>query len=120
MDASQLIDERIKELSDWRGQKIAYLRKLIHDVCPEISEEWKWGSPIFSYHGMVCSLGSFKDHVKVHFFQGAAILDSDQLFNAGLEAKGTRGIDLFEKDVIAEEKLKELLKRAVQYNKSKS
>ena len=119
MNPSELIDQRIVELNDWRGKLISRLRKIIHDTSPEIKEDWKWGSPVFTYNGLVCSLGSFSDHVKIHFFKGASLKDPKGLFNAGLEAKGTRGIDFFKDDQIAVADLKELIRLAVEQNTSK-
>ena len=119
MTPSELIDQRIQELGDWRGERISRLRKTIHDASPEINEDWKWGSPVFTHNGLVCSLGSFSDHVKIHFFKGASLSDPNGLFNAGLEAKGTRGIDLFEKDEINEPDLQDLIRSAVLHNTSK-
>ncbi len=119
MNASELIDQRIAELGDWRGEMIVHLRNVIHEVSPDIQEDWKWGSPIFVYNGMICSLGSFSNHIKIHFFKGAALSDPHKLFNAGLEAKSMRGIDLFEGDTINESHLKELIKEAMVLNSNK-
>src|SRR3989304_6172849 len=102
MDASKLIDKRIAETRDWRGKVMARLRKLIHEAEPKITEEWKWDSPIFSNGGMVISIGAFKDHVKANFFKGASIKDPKKLFNAGLDAKATRAIDIHEGDKLDE------------------
>src|ERR1700680_800310 len=99
MNASEQIDKQIAELDDWRGKMISRLRKIVHDADPDIVEEWKWGTAVFSDSGMVCAVGAFKDHVKVNFFKGA-LLDDKKLFNAGLEAKATRAIDISEKDKI--------------------
>ena len=119
MSASELIDKRIAELSDWRGKLLARLRKIIHDADSEIVEEWKWGTAIFSDHGMVCALGAFKDHIKVNFFRGASLKDPHKLFNSGLEAKGSRSIDLKEADKIAESAFKDLVREAASFNKTK-
>ncbi len=73
MDATKLIDKRIADTKDWRGKVMARLRKLVHEADADITEEWKWDSPIFSHGGMVLSIGSFKGHVKVHFFKGASV-----------------------------------------------
>ena len=115
---SQLITNHIAELSDWRGQRMVALRQLIHEVDPEIAEEWKWGTPVFTHKGMVCALGAFKDHVKVNFFKGADLPDPHKLFNAGLEAKGTRAIDFHEGDSVNKPSLKELIRAAVDRNLS--
>ena len=118
MTASQHIDQFIKELTDWRGKWIAHLRELILKTAPEVSEEWKWGVPVWSYKGNVVASGVFKDHVKLNFFKGASLKDPKGLFNSGLEAKGTRAIDIGENDDIDETALKELVRSAVDFNAS--
>lgn len=115
---SQHIDNQIKELADWRGEILARLRKLILDAAPELTEEWKWGTAVWSQKGNVVSAGAFKDHVKLNFFKGASLKDPDGLFNAGLDAKATRGIDFHEGDEIDEPALKNLIREAVAYNMS--
>lgn len=117
--AAQRINNQIAELSDWRGSLIARLRQLIHDAVPDITEEWKWGTPVWSENGLVCSAGAFKDHVKLNFFQGAFLPDPKHLFNAGLDAKATRAIDFNEGSDLDEEGLKDLIHAAVGYNRSK-
>jgi hypothetical protein len=119
MDASKLIDKRIADTKDWRGKEMARLRRLIHEADPKITEEWKWDSPVFTNGGMVLSIGGFKDHVKANFFKGASIKDPKKLFNAGLEAKATRSIDLFEGDKLDDKAFKDLVKAAVAFNSSK-
>lgn len=119
MDASKLIDKNIAETKDWRGKQLARLRKLIHEADPKITEEWKWDSPVFTHDGMVLSIGAFKDHVKATFFKGSSLKDPKKLFNAGLEAKATRSIDLFEGDKLDEKAFKELVKTAVAFNAAK-
>ena len=116
MTASQHIDDQIKELGDWRGKTLARLRKLILEAAPELTEEWKWGSPVWAYKGNVLSGGAFKDHVKLNFFNGASLKDPKGLFNAGLDAKASRGIDLSEGDTIDEPALKDLIRAAVAYD----
>lgn len=118
MTASQHIDKQIKELGDWRGKMLAHLRKLILDSAPIITEEWKWGTGVWSHKGNVVSVGVFKDHVKVNFFKGASLKDPKRLFNAGLDAKDTRSIDFSEGDKINESALKDLVRAAVAYNMS--
>jgi hypothetical protein len=118
MTASQHIDQFIKELTDWRGKWIARLRELILKTAPEVSEEWKWGVPVWSYKGNVVASGVFKDHVKLNFFKGASLKDPKGLFNSGLEAKGTRAIDIGENDDIDGTALKELVRAAVDFNAS--
>jgi hypothetical protein len=118
MDASEQITQHINELADWRGKLTARLRKLILTVDPDITEEWKWGTPVWSHKGNVVAVGAFQDHVKITFFKGASLPDSHGLFNAGLDAKATRAIDLFEGDKLKEPALKELIRAAVAFNLS--
>lgn len=120
MSASQQIDSYIKDLGDWRGQMIARLRKLILDAAPDLTEEWKWDTPVWSHKGNVLAAGVFKDHVKLNFFKGASLEDPNGLFNAGLDAKATRAIDIAEGEEIDEPALKDLVRIAVAYNASGS
>ena len=115
---SQLITNQIAELADWRGKMLARLRKLILEAAPDITEEWKWDTAVWSEKGLVCSAGIFKDHVKLNFFKGASLKDPKGLFNAGLDAKATRAIDFREGDDINESALKELFRAAVAHNVS--
>ena len=115
-NASQQIDTYIQGMDDWRGMMIARLRKLILDAAPELTEEWKWDTPVWSHKGNVVAAGVFKDHVKLNFFKGASLEDPRGLFNAGLEAKATRAIDIAEGEEIDEVALKELVRTAVAYN----
>lgn len=117
-NAAQLITNQIAELADWRGKLLARLRKLILATDPGITEEWKWGTPVWSHNGNVVAVGAFKDHLKVNFFKGASLPDPHGLFNAGLDAKATRAIDLHEGDKIDEAALKELIRTAVALNTS--
>ena len=119
MDTSKLIDNRIAELSDWRGKTIARVRKLIRDAVPDIVEEWKWDTPVWSRNGNVVAAGAFQDHVKLNFFRGA-LLEDHHLFNAGLDAKATRAIDIHEGDTIDEAALKDLIRAAAELNNTKS
>ena len=116
MNASERIDQQIAELADWRGPMIARLRKLILEADPNLTEEWKWGTAVWSHQGLVCSAGAFKQTVKLNFFQGAFLEDPHKLFNAGLDAKKTRSIDFREGDAVDESALKELIRTAVAYN----
>lgn len=118
MSAPEQITQRITELDDWRGKLLARLRKLILKADPDIVEEWKWDTPVWSHQGNVVAVGAFQDHLKINFFKGAALPDPHGLFNAGLEAKATRAIDLYEGEKIDEAALKELLRAAVAYNLS--
>jgi len=113
---SQLIDNQIAELADWRGKIFARLRTMVHEAAPNIIEEWKWDTAVWSQNGLVCSAGVFKDHIKINFFKGASLKDPKGLFNAGLEAKATRAIDFNEGDAINEPALKELISAAVAFN----
>jgi len=116
LSASQLITSKIAELPDWRGNLIAHVRELIHEVAPAITEEWKWGTAVWSQKGNVLAVASFKDHIKINFFKGASLEDPHGLFNAGLEAKATRAIDIRESDDIPESALRELIRAAAAFN----
>ena len=116
MDASKQIDKQIAGLPDWRGELIARLRQLIHKADPDITEEWKWGTAVWSHGGLVCAAGAFKSHVKLNFFKGAALKDPKKLFNAGLDAKTMRSIDFRKGDAIDESAVEELIRAAVSHN----
>ena len=116
---SQRITNYITELADWRGKMLARLRKLILEADPAMVEEWKWDTPVWSHRGNVVAAGAFKDHIKLNFFKGASLQDPHSLFNAGLEAKATRAIDIHEGDTINEPALQELIRAAVAQNASK-
>jgi hypothetical protein len=113
---SQLITKYIDGLGGWRGSMLARLRKIILEAAPEIAEEWKWGTPVWSHKGLVCAAGAFKDHVKVNFFKGASLKDPKGLFNAGLDAKLMRAVDLHEGDKIDAPALRGLVRAAVALN----
>ena len=118
--ASQLIDERIKELGDWRGATLTRVRALIHDADPEIVEEWKWrGVPVFSHGGIVCTGETYKKVVKLTFQKGAALQDPAGLFNSSLEGNVRRAIDIHEGETIDEAALKDLIRAAVALNLQK-
>jgi hypothetical protein len=119
MTSSEQITVYLESLPGWKRDRLKLFRDLIHEADPEITEEWKWNTPVFSHNGMVCAFGSFSDHVKINFFQGAALPDPNSLFNAGLEAKKTRSIDFKETDSFDEEALKALLRIAVLHNTAK-
>jgi hypothetical protein len=115
--ASLLIDERIKELGDWRGKTLAKVRKLIHAADPEIVEEWKWmGTPVWSHAGIVCTGEAYKNVVKLTFAKGAAVADPSGLFNSSLDGNVRRAIDIREGEKIDEAALKELIRAAVALN----
>ena len=115
--ASALIDERIRELGDWRGKMLAKLRAIIHQADPEIVEEWKWrGTPVFSHGGIVCTGETYKNAVKLTFAKGAALKDPAGLFNSSLEGNVRRAIDIHEGDTVNEAALKDLIRAAVMLN----
>jgi hypothetical protein len=114
---SELIDERIHELSDWRGELLARLRGLIHEADPEIVEEWKWrGTPVFEHDGIVCTGETYKEVVKMTFAKGASVDDPKGLFNSSLEGNTRRAIDFREGEEIDEDALKALIRAAVALN----
>ena len=119
------IDERIRELDDWRGALLKRVRKLILEADPEVAEEWKWakatspGTPVWSHHGGICTGETYKQVVKLTFFQGASLKDPAGLFNSSLEGKTRRAIDLREGDEIDERAFKALIRAAVAFNVAK-
>jgi hypothetical protein len=115
--ASALIDERIKDLGDWRGKMLAKVREIIHAADPEIVEEWKFmGTPVFSHGGIVCTGESYKKVVKMTFAKGAALQDPAGLFNSSLDGNIRRAIDIHEGEKVNEAALKELIRAAVALN----
>lgn len=115
--ASKKIDQRIEELGDWRGETLSRLRKLIHDVDPQIQEEWKWmGTPCWYRDGGVCTGESYKQVVKLTFFRGAALADPKQLFNSSMEGNVRRAIDFREGEKVNETAFKALIKAAIAAN----
>ena len=115
--ASAFIDERIKELGDWRGPTLANVRKIIHEADPEIVEEWKWmGTPVWSHAGIVCTGETYKSVVKMTFARGAALSDPSRLFNSSLEGNVRRAIDIREGEAINAAALKKLIRAAVALN----
>jgi len=117
MSASERIDRSIADLDDWRGAVLAEIRRLIHDVDPEVIEEWKWmGSPVWSHEGMYALANAHKGKVKLTFFHGAALRDPRKLFNAGTGGSTWRAIDFREGDTIDKTALAALLREAVSYN----
>ncbi len=118
---SQLIDERIRELGDWRGETLARLRALIREADPEVVEEWKWrGVPVWSHAGIICTGETYKNVVKMTFLKGAALDDPAGLFNASLEGNTRRAIDIRQGETIDEAALKSLVRAAVALNTSKA
>ena len=119
--ASELIDARITELSDWRGKMLSRLRTLVKEADPEVVEEWKWrGVPVWSHNGLICTGETYKNVVKMTFAKGAALNDPSGLFNSSLEGNTRRAIDLREGEEIDEGALKALVRAAVTLNKSKT
>jgi hypothetical protein len=116
--SSRLISDYIAGLGDWRGAMLARLRKIILQASPGLTEEWKWGTPVWSQDGLVCAASAFQNHVKVNFFKGASLKDPKHLFNAGLDAKAMRSIDFHQGDTIDTPALKALVKAAVAQNAS--
>ena len=115
--ASAFIDEKIKELGDWRGKTLAKVRQIIHEADPEILEEWKWrGTPVWSHGGIVCAGETYKNVVKMTFAKGAALADPSGLFNSSLEGKVRRAIDFREGEKIDEKAFKALVRAAVALN----
>jgi len=114
--ASALIDARIEELEDWRGKTLARVRKVIHQVDPGIVEEWKWGIPVWSHDGIVCTGETYKSAVKLTFARGAALADPTGLFTSSLEGKVRRAVDLREGERLDEAALKALVRAAVALN----
>jgi hypothetical protein len=117
---SARIDERIRELGDWRGTMLAKVRALIHDADPEIEEEWKWmGTPVFSHSGIVCTGETYKSVVKLTFAKGASLPDPARLFNSSLDGNVRRAIDIRENDKVNEKALKDMIRAAVALNLEK-
>jgi len=115
--AASKIDERIKQLGDWRGKMLAKMRALIHDADPEIVEEWKWmGTPVFSHGGIVCTGETYKSVVKLTFAKGAALKDPAGLFNSSLDGNVRRAIDICQDEKVNEAALKDLIRAAVALN----
>ena len=114
---AQLIDARIKELGDWRGQTLARIRKLIHEADPDVVEEWKWrGVPVWYHDGMICTGETYKNAVKLTFAKGASLDDPSRLFNSSLDGNTRRAIDIHEGDTINEKALKALIHAAIALN----
>jgi len=121
-NASKLVDKRIRELGDWRGETLSKVRGIIKEADPDIVEEWKWvkptnpGTPVWSHNGGICTGETYKNVVKLTFFKGAALNDPSGLFNSSLDGKVRRAIDIKENDKINEDALKNLIREAVALN----
>ena len=115
---STMIDERIKELGDWRGKTLSRIRTLIKQADPKVVEEWKWGGPVWSHDGLICTGETYKSTVKMTFHRGAALEDPSGIFNSSLEGNTRRAIDFREGEKIDEDALKDLIRAAVVLNKS--
>ncbi len=116
MTPSDQIDKMIASTDGWKGTLLKDLRDLILTTSPEIKEEWKWEVPVFTYNGMICAISAFKTHVKINFFKGAQLIDSNKIINGGLESKNHRSIDFFEGDKINKEAVSDLIKQALSLN----
>ncbi|WP_223463644.1 MULTISPECIES: DUF1801 domain-containing protein [unclassified Pseudomonas] len=120
-EASTLIDERIRELADWRGETLAHVRKIIRQADPEVIEEWKWrGVPVWSHAGIICAGETYKQVVKMTFAKGASLDDPSKLFNASLEGNTRRAIDIREGERIDEAALTVLIQAAIELNTSRT
>jgi hypothetical protein len=121
-NASELIDERIRALADWRGETLSRVREIIKDADPDVVEEVKWvkptspGTPVWSHDGIICTGETYKNVVKLTFFKGAALSDPSGLFNSSLEGKVRRAIDIKERDTIDADALRNLIREAVAVN----
>ncbi len=123
--ASELIDERIAELGDWRGETLSRMRELIREADPEVVEEWKWakatnpGTPVWSHDGIICTGESYKSVVKLTFFKGASLNDPAKLFNSSLEGNARRAIDIHDGEEVDAGAFQALIRAAVELNSSK-
>jgi hypothetical protein len=113
---SQLIDDQIADLGGWRGETLAWFRHVVFEADSAITEEWKWSTAVWAHDGLVCAAAAFKGHVKFNFFHGALLDDPTDLFNAGLDAKVTRAIDVRKGDRIDASALRDLIRAAVAQN----
>ena len=117
-EASRLIDARIKELGDWRGEMLGQLRALVKEADPDVVEEWKWNVPVWTHDGLICTGETYKSAVKLTFAYGAALKDPSGLFNSSLEGNTRRAIDFRQGDEIDADAFKKLIKAAVDVNKA--
>src|ERR1700734_3560657 len=118
---SRLVDGRIKEVGDWRGETLGRVRRLIKEACPDVIEEWKWrGVPVWEHAGIICTGETYKAVVKMTFAKGAALADPSGLFNSSLEGNTRRAIDFHEGDIVDEAAFKTLVAAAVALNRTKA
>lgn len=115
MDASEKITRHIAQYDDWRGELLYELRELINGTEPELTEDFKWGVPVWTHNGLVCAISGFKNHVKINFFKGAYLFDPNKLFNSGLDSKEHRSINFSKDDKLDKTALQALVQEAVSY-----
>src|SRR5438309_1368808 len=120
VSASQMIDGRIAELGDWRGEMLGRLRALIKAADPDVVEEWKWNVPVWSHDGIICTGETYKQAVKLTFLKGASVKDPSKIFNSSLEGNARRAIDFHEGDKVDEKAFKALIRAAIALNQSKA
>jgi hypothetical protein len=118
--AAELISKRIAELADWRGETLGRMRKLIKAADPDVVEEWKWGNPVWSHDGIICTGESYKNVVKLTFIKGASLTDPARLFNSSLDGNARRAIDIHAGEAVDASAFKALVRQAVALNKAKS
>src|SRR6267142_4707166 len=116
--ASELVSKRIAELGDWRGETLSGMRKVIKEADPDVVEEWKWGNPVWSHDGIICTGESYKNVVKLTFPKGASLKDTARLFNSSLDGNTRRAIDIHEGEEVDESAFKALIRQAVALNSS--
>lgn len=116
MTPSKQIDEMIASISDWRGDLLADLRRLINETEPNLTEDWKWSVPVWTKNGLICAISAFKDHVKINFFKGAHLPDPTHIFNSGLDSKDHRSINFAKNEVVNKDAIQKLIRAAVALN----
>jgi hypothetical protein len=117
VNPSDRVSNHIDSLGDWRGKVLKRLRKLIRTAGPDLVEEWKWNTPVWSQNGNVLAVGAFHDHVKINFFKGTSLDDPQGLFNAGMDARATRAIDIYEGDRLNDAAFRKLVRAAIALNR---
>ncbi len=116
MNPSEKITAQLDKITDWRGNLLKELRQLINDTAPELTEDFKWGVPVWTHNGLVCAISAFKDHVKINFFKGAYLPDPKKIFNSGLDSKEHRSINFAKDDKLDKAAITELVQAALAYN----